>query len=178
MPDSIDKTCAHCDNTFQVPDDGNGRRRLYCSENCGKRASFRRLNGPRKRGSSTGCLRCGAEFVRDHGRHLYCTSFCKRAMARERADGQRWYHASSRYGLTKDQIEEMYVRQGGRCGICSTELNGKRLDRDAPQIDHCHKTGKPREILCRLCNTALGNFRDDPELIRKSLAYLERHSGY
>lgn len=71
----------------------------------------------------------------------------------------------------------MFTAQNGRCAICSVELAGKHLERDSPQIDHCHRTGKARAILCRLCNTALGNFRDDPSLVRKSLEYLERYAG-
>ncbi|MGV9540916.1 endonuclease VII domain-containing protein [Nocardia beijingensis] len=177
MTDCIDKACAYCDAIFQAPDNGNGRRRLYCSENCGKRASFRRINGPAKRGSTAHCAWCGEEFVRDSGKHTLCSKRCRGALAREKAGGQRWYHHKSRYGLTRDEVEGLFQAQGGRCAICSTELKGKHLERDSPQIDHCHRTGKARAILCRLCNTALGNFRDDPELIRRSLDYLERYAS-
>ncbi|MBF6411047.1 MULTISPECIES: endonuclease VII domain-containing protein [Nocardia] len=174
MTDCIEKACAYCATPFQTPNDGNGRRRLYCSVNCGKRASFRKLNGPAKRGSVARCRWCDEEFIRDSGKHTLCSQRCRGAVARHKVGGQRWYHAKSRYGLTREQIEQMFRDQDGRCAICDTALLGRGLERTSPQIDHCHATGKPRALLCRLCNTALGNFRDDPELIGRALAYVNR----
>lgn len=175
MADPISKDCKYCGSEFTTINGGPGRQRMYCSVNCGKKASFRRKNGPPKRGSLAKCAMCEIEFARDHALHRYCSDYCKRAMARAKAGGQRWYHTASRYGLTRDQVEAMLAAQGGRCAICSVELAGARLERDSPQIDHCHATGKARGILCRLCNTGLGNFRDDRALMRTAIAYLEAH---
>jgi len=43
-------------------------------------------------------------------------------------------------------------------------------------IDHDHKTGKAREWICDSCNTGLGRFKDDPEIIRKAIDYLKKYS--
>jgi dihydroorotase-like cyclic amidohydrolase len=40
-------------------------------------------------------------------------------------------------------------------------------------VDHDHKTGKVRALLCRNCNTGLGNFQDSPELLKTAIQYLE-----
>ena len=40
-------------------------------------------------------------------------------------------------------------------------------------IDHCHETGKQRAILCQTCNTGLGHFREDPQLLRNAIEYIE-----
>ena len=58
------------------------------------------------------------------------------------------------------------------CEICgkSEEEEGKRL-----ALDHCHKTDKLRGRLCGDCNTTLGKFNDDPMLLIKAAAYLEKH---
>ena len=40
-------------------------------------------------------------------------------------------------------------------------------------IDHSHKNEKIRGILCNWCNTALGNFHDNIELLKKAILYLE-----
>jgi hypothetical protein len=72
-----------------------------------------------------------------------------------------------RYGLTVEQVEAL--RSGG-CQICGRENGGGRWDR--LHIDHCHKTGRVRGALCDSCNTGLGKFRDDPELLEAAVRYL------
>jgi hypothetical protein len=59
-----------------------------------------------------------------------------------------------KYGLTFEQYEAMFTRQGGKCLVCRNDFTatGKRK----PCIDHCHKTGVVRGILCGSCNSAEG----------------------
>ena len=106
-------------------------------------------------------------------RQVYCGAACKRATARDLVP-QRWRHISSRYGLSVAEIEAKLAAQGHACAICRTALLGHARERDAPQVDHDHDSGVIRDILCRNCNTALGNFKDDPATVGKALAYLER----
>lgn len=40
--------------------------------------------------------------------------------------------------------------------------------------DHCHASGEQRERICGQCNSGLGMFRDDPEVMRRAADYLER----
>jgi hypothetical protein len=65
----------------------------------------------------------------------------------------------------------MWAEQNGRCAICSTTL---REGRGGAAVDHCHRTGKVRGLLCSPCNTAIGKLREDPALFASALAYLER----
>jgi hypothetical protein len=58
---------------------------------------------------------------------------------------------------------------GNCCAICGAKPKGKRL-----AMDHDHKTGKIRGLLCMQCNTALGKFRDDTKLLKKAIRYLEK----
>ncbi|MGV0076630.1 endonuclease VII domain-containing protein [Mycobacterium colombiense] len=164
------KTCAQCGSSF-VPHRRTTNRQKYCSSACGKRASHVRLRPPKGFDPERECLHCGITFVVQHALHRYCSRFCRGAAARDKVP-QRWRHAKSRYGLSQADVEAKLTAQEGCCAICGTELAGAGLDRDAPQLDHCHETGSPRGILCRLCNTALGNLRDDPELVEKALDYL------
>lgn len=70
------------------------------------------------------------------------------------------------YNLTLEQLEEMKANQQYRCLICREEYELK--------VDHNHKTGKIRGLLCDLCNRGLGYFRDNPLLLQEAINYLEK----
>jgi len=75
------------------------------------------------------------------------------------------------YGITKEQYFEMYEKQEGKCAICEEVPKTKRL----LHVDHCHSTGNVRGLLCSLCNTALGSFRDNTALLTRAIEYLGRN---
>lgn len=77
------------------------------------------------------------------------------------------------YGIGHADYERMLAEQNGQCAICGASSPG-RGDRYFC-VDHDHTTGKVRAILCDFCNNGLGRFRDDVDLLRKAIAYLERH---
>ena len=58
----------------------------------------------------------------------------------------------------------------GKCDICSTDIPG--FGRKKLCIDHDHTTGAFRGMLCQKCNLGLGNFNDDPNLLKKAIKYL------
>ena len=62
--------------------------------------------------------------------------------------------------------------QGWQCKICAKDLRGAGRQL---QIDHCHKSGKVRALLCGPCNRALGQMHDDPAKLRKAADYLEAY---
>jgi hypothetical protein len=64
--------------------------------------------------------------------------------------------------------EKLMEAQKGFCAICGRERN-RPLD-----LDHNHKTGEPRGLLCRSCNNGLGLFEDDPKRLRAAADYLEK----
>ena len=73
-----------------------------------------------------------------------------------------------RYQITLEVFDRLYLDQCGCCAICAAEL-------DAPHVDHDHKTGKVRGLLCKYCNTGLGLFKDRPGLLRRAANYLEKN---
>ena len=75
-----------------------------------------------------------------------------------------------RYGITLEQLHEMYARQNNACAICGR--SGCEL-----VIDHDHITGELRGLLCIPCNILLGLVRDDPSILRAAAEYLERPRG-
>jgi len=75
------------------------------------------------------------------------------------------------YGITEKQYDEMGEKQGWKCAICGTEKPGgpgKKL-----MVDHNHKTGEIRGLLCNHCNSTIGYALECPERLRRAIAYLE-----
>lgn len=83
-------------------------------------------------------------------------------MTRDKARKQR--ARLGRYSLTQQQFDKMVHRQRGRCAICARKTD--------LEIDHCHKTGRVRGLLCGHCNSGLAMFRDDVRYLRRACGYL------
>lgn len=102
------------------------------------------------------------------GRAAYCKP-CQNARTKESRErvhgGSRHYHLKRRYGLGADDVAAMVEEQFGVCVIC--------LAPRPQHVDHDHQTGKVRAVLCFNCNGGLGQFRDQPELLRRAADYLE-----
>ncbi|MCZ2839056.1 endonuclease domain-containing protein [Modestobacter sp. VKM Ac-2985] len=124
------------------------------------------------------CPDCGRvlpldDFVRtvrsSSGHHAYCRP-CHNARSkasRAKAGGSRTYHLSRRYGISAEEADLMLVDQGGVCAICAKA--------PAAHVDHDHDSGAVRSLLCFNCNGGLGQFRDDPALLRVAARYVESH---
>lgn len=80
--------------------------------------------------------------------------------------GSRRWRLKNVYNTTEEQVEQMTADQGGKCAIC--DLEGPLV------IDHDHKTGQVRWMLCRRCNLALGHFDDDPVRIARAAGMLDK----
>lgn len=71
-------------------------------------------------------------------------------------------------GITVEEYEAVKTEQNNLCFLCGDPPKRSRLS-----LDHNHDTGKFRALLCTNCNTGLGMFRDNPELLRKAAEYVE-----
>jgi len=81
----------------------------------------------------------------------------------------------SRWEMTPADYDAMLASQGGVCAGCDATTPGGRFDRFA--IDHDHRTGAIRGLLCVRCNRAIGLLRDDPALMRRLIDYLREAPG-
>lgn len=147
------------------------------------------------------CRTCGvekseAEFHRDsskpRGRSRVCSSCTndrlrewaaarpgywrrKTAAYRKRYPGRRREierrSLLKKYGLTLEEYEELLAEQDGVCAIClrrpSTSLH----------VDHDHRTGHVRGLLCGRCNPAIGLFAESPSLLARAMEYLRKHGS-
>ena len=82
------------------------------------------------------------------------------------------YNLKKRYGITREEYDIILTDQGLGCAICG--YKGLLTAKKNLSVDHNHETGTVRGLLCQKCNTGLGNFQDDPEIILKALTYLTK----
>ena len=83
------------------------------------------------------------------------------------------YNLQKAYGISSEQYQEKLKYQNYGCAIC-----GKKQTTKALAVDHCHTTGKIRSLLCGPCNTGLGQFQDNPDLLLKAAEYLKEHNEH
>jgi hypothetical protein len=68
------------------------------------------------------------------------------------------------YGLTPESFALLVEMQSGRCALCG---NARQL-----VVDHCHRSGRVRRLLCENCNKGLGFFNDESRLLQAAIDYL------
>lgn len=78
-----------------------------------------------------------------------------------------------KYGITEEQHLQMYKDQVDKCKICERH---KSEFFDRLVIDHCHTSGKVRELLCTRCNLMLGMATDNINILKIAINYLKEHS--
>ncbi len=77
-----------------------------------------------------------------------------------------------KYGLTETDLELM---SNNGCAICGA--NPLFCDQVKMHIDHDHRSGKVRGVLCQPCNLALGHIYDDPNIAQRMVDYLLEHGS-
>ena len=73
-----------------------------------------------------------------------------------------------KYGMTVEDYDRMFKKQNGVCAICHTRQLYQKL-----AVDHCHKTGQIRGLLCQHCNRSIGLMFDSPFRLRNAAEYIE-----
>jgi hypothetical protein len=94
----------------------------------------------------------------------------------EKVKGYQRVTNLKRFGLSIKDYESMFEKQKGLCAICNNpetfvHFKTKKLAKLA--VDHSHVTGKTRKLLCKTCNTALGLFKDDRNILLSAAQYLK-----
>ncbi|AWN05263.1 endonuclease VII [Streptomyces phage Ibantik] len=113
------------------------------------------------------CTRCSKNralrFFTPKGR------ICSDCRKKSRSKATHEARVTDTYGLEPGEYDQLFEAQGRKCAICG----GTRRQRLS--VDHCHKTGQVRGLLCRMCNgRLLTSARDNPSTLRNAADYLER----
>lgn len=118
----------------------------------------------KKTGRRRQCKNCLVEKAKAH-RNLNREQYRRYSL--------KW-HLNSTYDMTLEEYDRLLTNQNESCKICGNRFDLTDQNR-RPHIDHSHKTGKIRGILCFKCNTALGKFNDDSDLLRTAAWYLDTY---
>lgn len=125
--------------------------------------------GEKERAKEKKCSICkntkpAAEFYLSNTNRDGLHGWCK-----DCSDKRTTENARKRLGVTPEKFEFMLKEQGGVCAIC------KKPDfcNKAPCVDHDHKTGEVRGVLCSACNTAIGMMNDDTKILANAIIYLD-----
>ena len=100
--------------------------------------------------------------------------------ARKLSDIKRWNKANSgdkgknkklklNYGICLEDFNTMLMEQNYLCKICKNKMN-------KPCVDHSHSTGKVRGLLCSECNTALGLFKENVDILEEAILYVKNNN--
>jgi len=104
-------------------------------------------------------------------------SYCKPCATKSSADSRKRNpdrllrsQLKQRYGLTLEDYRDLLREQNNRCAICGSPFSGQWL-MGKPHVDHCHKSGRVRALLCRNCNTGLGMFKESRQILLLAADY-------
>jgi hypothetical protein len=126
------------------------------------------------------CKDCGVELTLEngilngHNVKVRCRK-CENLRASQRPSrvngARKDQYLQWKYGITLEQYKEMLVAQDNKCAICKQEcITGREL-----AVDHDHKTGEIRALLCIRCNSVLGQINDNISLLHEISNYLIKH---
>lgn len=112
----------------------------------------------------------------------YCTGHSpanQRAKRKENAVRYKGYSLQRDYGISSAQFEAMLLVQNGLCAVCGVPDGSERSNNNGSKrlsVDHDHKTGVVRGLLCSSCNKGIGLLMDNSDLLRLAATYLETYS--
>lgn len=187
--------CRRCDQHRPLTDFGPYKDRLQCyCRKCNSAAGsehYRRKNPDKKRVYNINydlktrkCLGCKEikpweEFYVSqltglpHSRCNKCRTLRHREVRITNPELFRARERKRRYGLAITGYDEMLVAQKGRCKLCGSTDPGRQVF----LVDHDHSTDKIRGLLCSKCNSGLGLFNDNPELLALAAKYIRKEGN-
>jgi hypothetical protein len=147
------KPCKKCGNTLRYTS-------MTGCVSCTKENSVKRFEN----GNVKEWVQKNRESVNAYNRKKYHSLSPEEKTKRNRAQ------QVSLYGLTLDQYDAMLKKQNGVCAICKKPET--RSKKNNMCIDHNHKTGKVRSLLCDKCNRGIGYFNESISLLENASIYL------
>jgi hypothetical protein len=158
-----DTTCEGCGRTIRVSKTGPMPR--WCTD-CRARKEDQRA---RDRMAVRRCHKCNMALPDARRRPGVAVCDSCRVDPRKHRLAHEQRRRLRRYGIVQDDYDRKFQEQDGRCAACRTDMPGIK----GWCIDHCHKTGRFRAILCMRCNTVIGLVDEDPGMLRALAGFVE-----
>ena len=128
------------------------------------------INGTwRKQFQNKLCKVCNIKIITTDPRKQYCSTKCKQKLNQS----GKQYHLKYKFGITQTEFIKMILDQDNKCLICKTEFS----DSIKPCVDHNHETEEIRGILCFKCNTGIGLFTENINVLFSAIDYLNNSSN-
>jgi phage FluMu protein Com len=89
---------------------------------------------------------------------------------KQRHEYERGSRLLRTYGISAEQYDLMFAKQGGLCAICHQP---ERTKKKKLSVDHNHKTQIVRKLLCHHCNSLLGHAEDKIETLQSAIQYIK-----
>jgi hypothetical protein len=111
-----------------------------------------------------------------------CKKCCSEKTRKKREEQGTFTHADIRrnnnymkkYGITLAEYNKMYAHQKGKCALCKSTESGTKAH-DLLCVDHCHNTGRVRQLLCHHCNIFVGYIEKNLNITSKAINYIRKH---
>ena len=148
------KTCSKCCNVKPVDE---YRKHSRVCKPCRKAARRERyLANPKER--IEGCIKRAA-YVKNNPRKVALS------------------YKKNKFGITPERYEELELSQGRSCAICKKDVNKVGSKNNLLSVDHDHRTGKVRGLLCNKCNSMIGLVKEDPKILVSAIDYLGKKAN-
>jgi hypothetical protein len=116
--------------------------------------------------------KCRARSKKWHKEHREQANMRRKKFAKEHQE-ERWANnLKVKFGITPVDYNKLLMEQKDRCAGC---LRHKSKFKRKLAVDHDHKTGRVRGLLCPGCNTLLGHIKDDPDVLKRLIKYLNKN---
>jgi len=89
-------------------------------------------------------------------------------------DASRNNHLKRLYGIDIEDYNRLLTEQKNCCAVCGTDKPGGK--HSSFNVDHCHTTGKVRGLLCKSCNIMIGEAKDNVDILKNAMLYLNEHN--
>jgi|DEB0MinimDraft_10_1074344.scaffolds.fasta_scaffold184493_1 hypothetical protein len=98
----------------------------------------------------------------------------RKGSGKHKNETRREKHLRLTYQWTDSIYFHNLLMQGMGCAVCGSENPGHRKYDFV--VDHNHKTGHPRGLLCHTCNVGVGMFKENPSTLDNAISYLAKHA--